>query len=379
MKLLINAINLKSAGGLTVALNFIDQINKIGNKNLQTTVLAPPNAGYEKYQSNFVKIEIVKPKHASAVWRIITDYTWLRKRINQINPDVVFSMGNIAVPTKYPQAVLFMFPYAIYLDDVHIWNLMSFKKRISYKFKNWIFENRLQYAKVVFPQTATSQSRLNKFYPAIKEMCIVPMAYSTLGMKKVDDGNMLLKKKEGCVYLLCLTKYYMHKNVEIFLPLANLIKDRKLNIRIVTTVGANQAKEAAAFIQNISDLNLQDIIINIGPVQVESVPALYACTDGLLLPTLLESFSATYADAMFYKKPIFTSDRDFAKDVCENCAFYFDPHNPNDILNNITKAFANQHLIAEKTEAGYMRIQSFPNWNEVASKYIKELEQITLK
>ena len=51
----------------------------------------------------------------------------------------------------------------------------------------------------------------------------------------------------------------------------------------------------------------------------------------MILPTLLESFSATYIEAMFHGKTILTSDLDFARDVCGEAAFYFDPLNPQSI------------------------------------------------
>jgi len=65
------------------------------------------------------------------------------------------------------------------------------------------------------------------------------------------------------------------------------------------------------------------------------VPSLYAQSDALLMPTLLESFSGTYVEAMFHKIVILTSKLDFAEDVCGESAFYFDPTSPEDILASI--------------------------------------------
>jgi hypothetical protein len=51
---------------------------------------------------------------------------------------------------------------------------------------------------------------------------------------------------------------------------------------------------------------------------MSDVPKWYKATQALLLPTLLESFSGTYIEAMHFERPIFTSNLDFAKEVCEN-------------------------------------------------------------
>ena len=91
--------------------------------------------------------------------------------------------------------------------------------------------------------------------------------------------------------------------------------------------------------KTIKKYDLDDTNINLGPEMMDKVPNLYKACHGLFLPTLLESFSGTYIECMQFQKPIFTSDRDFSKDVCGDCAYYFDPHSPEDIINTIMVAF----------------------------------------
>ena len=55
----------------------------------------------------------------------------------------------------------------------------------------------------------------------------------------------------------------------------------------------------------------------------------------MFLPTFLECFSASYAEAMLMKKPIITSNLGFAQNVCKDAAVYFDPCNPEDIIDKI--------------------------------------------
>ena len=53
------------------------------------------------------------------------------------------------------------------------------------------------------------------------------------------------------------------------------------------------------------------------------------------MPTLLESFSGTYVESMYFEKPILTSDLDFAKEICGNGAIYFNPFNTQEQLDAI--------------------------------------------
>lgn len=68
----------------------------------------------------------------------------------------------------------------------------------------------------------------------------------------------------------------------------------------------------------------------------------------MFLPTLLECFSASYPEAGFMKVPIFTSDLSFAKTICGEGAFYFNPMDCKNIASVITSAYKNPDKIKEK-------------------------------
>jgi glycosyltransferase involved in cell wall biosynthesis len=92
----------------------------------------------------------------------------------------------------------------------------------------------------------------------------------------------------------------------------------------------------------------------------------------LLMPTLLESYGNPYAEAMYHNKTIITSDLDFAKDVCGDAAFYFDPLDENSILATIKQAFSDNQRRSTKVEEGNIRfsklltpVQVFKRYNEL--------------
>ena len=64
-------------------------------------------------------------------------------------------------------------------------------------------------------------------------------------------------------------------------------------------------------------------------------PMCTAQSDAMLLPTMLECFSASYPEAMVMKKPVLTSDLSFARSICGNAAIYFNPFDPADIADKI--------------------------------------------
>ena len=58
--------------------------------------------------------------------------------------------------------------------------------------------------------------------------------------------------------------------------------------------------------------NYDERIEYLGKININQCPHLYVQSDAVFLPTLLECFSASYAEAMLMKKPIITSDLGFA-------------------------------------------------------------------
>ena len=375
MRVVVNAVALRSAGGRSVAINFLRACEKQAG-HFELEVFAPANCGYEKFSSaENIRVHIVPDRLNKTLLRPVVDRYWLSKRIDALHPDVVFSMGNFAVPTKHKQVVLFMWPYATYPDS-EIWDRLPWKDIQTRKAKIATFRNRLKYAEVVTPQTLTSAKRLRKYYPQIEHIRVIPTAVAFTGYRQALSG---IRKAhnwdDGRKKLLCLTRYYPHKNLEILIDVALRIKQKKMPYSIITTIAKEQHSGADLLLKEIERRNLGHIIQNIGPVPMDEVPALYDVTDGLILPTLLESFSGTYVDAMKFEKPIFTSDRDFAQDVCGDVAFYFDPLSVDDILTVIDDAFETPGVIPEKCRGGSLRVDQLPDWNDVANMYLSLLKQ----
>jgi glycosyltransferase involved in cell wall biosynthesis len=373
MRILINASNIRVAGGVTVVYNFLNELQN-NYKQHDFLIIGTDAVSYQQFCTSNIEVKTFSDKLSGWFFRIYVETFILRTTIEQWKPDVIFTMGNLGLKTKLPQATLFMLPWAIYPEFNRVWQLLSFKERLIYRLRNILVGKRFKYASIVLPQTKVSETRLLSQYKYIKKINVVPMAYSKIGLK--SDFDFKLKKEAGKHYLLCLTKYYVHKNIEIILECAKIVKKQNLNIVFVITIETNQHENAQLLLDQIKSFELDKIIINIGSVKFESVPALFNNCDALFMPTLLESFSATYVDAMFFQKPIFTSNLDFAHEICSDAAIYFDPFNATDIINKIEKTLSNPIYISQLVKNGTTRINTFPDWSKVAGLYISELEML---
>ena len=169
--------------------------------------------------------------------------------------------------------------------------------------------------------------------------------------------------------LLCLSRYYPLKNLEIFVPLAKEIKKRELDFKIIVTIHESQHQRVAPFLSQIKDEGLDKIIINVGPVDVKNAPSLYKQCDALLMPSLIETYCLPYVESMHHKRLILTSDMDFSREVCGDAAVYFDPLNHHSILEAIEEIYSNDTLREEKIRNGSIQSEKINSWEKVVQMY----------
>ncbi|WP_083836560.1 glycosyltransferase [Nitritalea halalkaliphila] len=122
--------------------------------------------------------------------------------------------------------------------------------------------------------------------------------------------------------------------------------------------------------------NADRYIHYLGHVSIETCPTLYEKSNFVFLPTLLESFSATYAEAMKMGKVLITSDLPFARGICEDAAIYVDPLNPKDIADKILELVKYPEKYAIYINAGFSRLKHFNNAQSRAAKYIEFIENL---
>lgn len=173
----------------------------------------------------------------------------------------------------------------------------------------------------------------------------------------------------GVVRVLTLSAYYPHKNLELILEVAALLEARRPGrFRFVVTLPAQDA-EAAQFLARVAARGLDGVIENVGPVSVADGPALYQSCHISFLPSLLETFSANYPEAMVMRRPIVTSDLDFARDVCGDAALYIDPLLPESAAGALERLVDDEKLRCDQIEKGLLRWRSFPDQVERYTQY----------
>lgn len=370
----INASTLRVGGGKSVAKNILS-ILSADYKGTFFHVVAPNHQDYINIKAENIKVTFVPAFFHNPIFRLLLD-KWVLKILKSSKCETVLNLGNIGLPSKkYKQFTLFHFPYAIYPKS-QIWNILGFKDSIRFKLMVYLFKKRIKFTNHFFAQTKTSKNRLIKYFGILENMIsILPNAVSVDNFSSKLIPNEIIDEKipidKNYFNCLCLSVYYPHKNIESLVKVGRLIKEKGYQIRIFLTLEENESKMVGLILNEIKTNNLENIIVNLGRVNMDNISYLYSKVDSLLLPTILESFSGTYVESMYFRKKIITSDFDFAKEICLFNTHFFDPFSEDDILEKILLSWKNH---SDKEEAlAFNSVLNMPTWKETTKELMNTI------
>ncbi|MBN1359633.1 MAG: glycosyltransferase [Sedimentisphaerales bacterium] len=235
-------------------------------------------------------------------------------------------------------------------------------------------------ANLVYCQTRTMAQRLQRAFSTAKAIKLLPNCVPGDALRAPGDipipGQLAPYSQKCC--LICLTRYYAHKNLEFIVETFDAYRESLRDVVVFLTISAKQAPQARRLLRRVARLGLSDQIVNLGPLGQTEIPAFFRHCHALLFPTRLESFSTTYLEAMFCGLPILTSDLDFAHDVCGPAALYFDPWSPTSMKQAILQFAGDVALRARLADLGRQRLASNHgrSWEDIAGTLVSDLREL---
>jgi len=179
------------------------------------------------------------------------------------------------------------------------------------------------------------------------------------------------------VKILTFAAYYPNKGLKLIPHIIfQLINHHNItDVRFVLTIPESQY-QASEILMIANRLGVSEYIQNIGPVKLLDGPSLYAQCDITLLPSVLETFSATYPESMHMGLPIITSDMQFARNVCADAALYFEPMNAADAAAKLAKLINSPDRRRQLAAEGFNRSVHFPSPEQRYSQYAAILQTL---
>lgn len=379
MRIVLLAHNLRSAGGLVGGKNFVNALAQAAGQH-QYLITVPANCGYEDIALPKNSELYICPKPGSISARLQLEMWKIPSAVKRYGADAVLGLGNFGLATvDCPQAIWIRYAYFVYPSKHY--PEAPIKSRMFFQLQRFYLRRILPKTKLLFCQTPIMRERISEFYNYdIEKIKILPNALS--GILKAASS----KEPQACppsiergkFNCLVLSKYYIHKNPQIIIDAYKKAKKCLKDFRFITTVSKEDDPRAKAFLNRINqDGDLKDYVHNVGPIAHEKLGSYYRNVQLLVMPTLLESFSVTYLEAMCYGVPILTTDLDFARYICGEAAVYYDPWQQGSFLEKLLMLKSSPQTRNRLIEAGREQLKKFSStWNDVVKAAMKEIEAI---
>ncbi len=374
MKLVINASNIWIGGMLQVALSFIHELRDFPEHEYH--VFISPELEHQvkidKFPSNFRFYSFALYSGYSAPlmgkWMRLKKQNRLKLLENVIKPDVVFSVFG---PTYWkpvaPHVAGFSTPHFVYPESPYFREI-SLRHRIQQsifgRIRLYLMIRNIDF---LIAETEDVKNRLINNLK-VDEQRVFHVSNTLNEIYNEPDKwtfrAKLPEREPGELRLVTVSANHSFKNLSIINEVIYQIRMLRptLNVKFILTMHRREFKNLGA---NRSHVHFTDRL------DVNECPFLYSQCDFMFLPTLLECFSASYAEAMKMGLPILTSDLKFAREVCGDAALYFDPVDARDIAKKIVYLHENPEHQARMKAKGYKRLKDFGTSRERAAKYLE--------
>lgn len=248
--------------------------------------------------------------------------------------ECLLNLGDFIVPFVSNQLYYFDWLYAV-TEATDVWKQMSFSQLVNRRVKRANIKTFIKTPRVVVVQSQFVAQQMIEVlgHPS---PTIIPCPVEEFKATAQPNDPMISANEGRAPQFLCLSSLATHKNVEILLDVAEILKSRGVEVRIVLTLNESD-RNAKAFMRQIEERGLCDIVVNAGLLDFWEIDAWFEACAALLLPTKLESFGLPYVESLARGRPILTSNLPFAHEVCKTGTIFFDPDDPDNIADTIEK------------------------------------------
>jgi len=369
MNIIINGSNLRVGGAIQVTVSTIQELHKFP-ENMFHVFLSPAFKG-------LIEQEVINQVNIEIYWVDFPPRITLFGRVKQldilekkIGADCVFSIfGPTYWKPNAPHLAGFAQGYYLYGHLPYFKALRFTEKAKLFLLRNYHRLLLKKHADEFVVETSDVKLKLSSFLN-IKEDKI-HVAANTYSSYFSNFKRNLLKTDTEPFRLLTIAYPYPHKNLEVLKKVSDVLNKDSILYHFNITV-------PEAYYQSVFQ-GYEHSIINLGPIKNRDCPKIYEQCDAMILPTLVECFSASYPEAMKMERPILTSNYSFSTSVCGDAALYFNAQDPVDIANKISLLANDRNLYKSLVAAGNERLNSFLSPADRCSKYINLLSKLREK
>ncbi len=239
----------------------------------------------------------------------------------KINPDLVYSVGSPSyIYFSAPEVQRLTNPWVTH-PNVWAFFTLSFLQMIKEIIR--VLIQRFFVSRSQFFITQSNDAKYGILKLTKIQDWKVHVVSNTLSNVFIGQSRSQIKVDRS--YIFCLAAPYRHKNIHLLPKIASLLK-RQMNKDFCFVITIPYGHQLDIEIKALAKkFNVEDCIINIGPITQDECINWYRKSVAVFLPTYLETFSVTLLEAIYFGLPIVTTDFSFNTDILNDSGLYFKP------------------------------------------------------
>lgn len=345
MKILINTVSTKkiTGGAYQIAQNFL--LKSLEHHEIEWLYVTSQDVD-DAIGSNFAELKgeryFVFPTQPD--YR--KTYKTVKRELNQLEqnlaPDLVYS---ITAPSyfsfKATEVMRFTNPWVTH-PNKYSWSALSLMERVRYYLYGLNQKRLMRTAHYFITQTETCARGIMKITGESHDHVrvvnnVLPGYFKMADNTPVRDDNKFIN-------IAAVGAAIPHKNFSIIPDVLRELERLGISNVCFHLTLAPDSVVAQELDVKLKEYGLSEHVINHGRMAQKDLGEMYRRCQFCFIPTLLEVFSASILEAMYFKLPVVATNFDFNVDVLGDSCLYYEPKNAIDAANKLAKLITNQLL-----------------------------------
>ena len=304
----------------------------------------------------------------------------LYKLANKLDVDLVFTMAGPAY-VNFEQTHLMGIsnPYITHTD----FQGLSIGKTLKEVIKTVMLTTYQAYYALkadfwMFQTIASRNGFIKRYFKNREKTFVVNNAIGNEFKEFFVDNQIKYINLDKTINIFCPAADYYHKALHLIPKIVKelvVLSKNSYHFKFTLTIDNNSAiwKEISKKCQLYS---VVEQVKNIGPYNYANVLNLFKNSDIVFVPSVLETFSASYLEAYASKKPLVVSDKKFVKDICKDAALYIDPFDSKKVAETLDMLIRDKDIQKKLISEGERRLNDYGNQEKRYEDIVKIFNKI---
>ena len=369
MRILVNTITTKkiTGGAFQVASNFmLETLHYNGNNGIEWLYIVSQdldNAIGDSFAGLKNETYFVFPTQPD----FRGTYQQVKKSLKELEqkllPDIIYT---ITAPCYFKfdaiEVMRFTNPWVAH-PNAYAWKSLPFKSRI----RTWLYcqnQRRLIRNNQYFITQADSTKKGIIRITGVPEDHVKVIS-NVLPAKIASADNKRNALTNGRIGIACVGTPMSHKNLVIVPDIIKVLEKKYRMTNVVFHLTMRPDYEVSKrVLKRIRDLKVEDRVVNHGQISQPELVEVYKSCQYAFLPTLLEVFSATSLEAMYFDLPIVATDFSFNREVIADAGLYCKPNDAEDSADKLFTLFTDKQLCQLLSMRMNKRLQKYNRHQE---------------